>query len=152
MQGETLLDKAIRNYNVAVMIDNQMDGDEAYLNFIGYHLQQAVEMCLKYQLEAAGIDYPKTHDIDQLIRIGKENGAPIIITDYVEEHSEMFSLWEARTRYVLNYGLEETKVKDAMREVGDMLDHVIEVEKQCDKSETEHQYNNGEPRDGDLEL
>ena len=49
--SETLLDKSISNYNVAVMIRNQMGSDEAYLNYIGYHLQQAVELNLKYQLE-----------------------------------------------------------------------------------------------------
>ena len=39
--SETLLDKSISNYNVAVMIRNQMGSDEAYLNYIGYHLQQS---------------------------------------------------------------------------------------------------------------
>ena len=91
--SETLLDKSISNYNVAVMIRNQMGSDEAYLNYIGYHLQQAVELNLKYQLEMSGIEYPKTHDIDQLLRIGKENGADLLVTEYIEDHSEMFSLW-----------------------------------------------------------
>ena len=38
--SETLLDKAISNYNVAVMIRNQMGSDEAYLNYIGYHFSR----------------------------------------------------------------------------------------------------------------
>ena len=45
--SETLLDKSISNYNVAIMIRNQMGSDEAHLNYIGYHLQQAVELNLK---------------------------------------------------------------------------------------------------------
>lgn len=119
--SETLLDKSISNYNVAVMIRNQMGSDEAYLNYIGYHLQQAVELNLKYQLEMSGIEYPKTHDIDQLLRIGKENGADLLVTEYIEDHSEMFSLWEARTRYVLNYHLEERKIDVALKGVKELL-------------------------------
>ena len=105
--SETLLDKSISNYNVAVMIRNQMGSDEAYLNYIGYHLQQAVELNLKYQLEMSGIEYPKTHDI--------------------EDHSEMFSLWEARTRYVLNYHLEERKIDVALKGVKELLDKTSDL-------------------------
>lgn len=125
--SETLLDKAISNYNVAVMIRNQMGSDEAYLNYIGYHLQQAVELNLKYQLEMSGIEYPKTHDIDQLLRIGKENNADLLVTEYIEDHSEMFSLWEARTRYVLNYHLEERKIDAALKGVKELLDKTSEI-------------------------
>ena len=64
----------------------------------------------------SGIEYPKTHDIDQLLRIGKENGAELLVTEYLEDHSEMFSLWESRTRYILNYRLEEKKVERALTE------------------------------------
>ena len=34
--SETLLDKSISNYNVAVMIRNQMGSDEAYLNWLSF--------------------------------------------------------------------------------------------------------------------
>ena len=93
----------------------------------GYHLQQAVELNLKYQLEMSGIEYPKTHDIDQLLRIGKENGADLLVTEYIEDHSEMFSLWEARTRYVLNYHLEERKIDVALKGVKELLDKTSDL-------------------------
>ncbi len=120
--SETLLDKAIKNYNVAVMVYNSMDGDEGYLNYIGYHLQQSVELGMKYLLEQNGVIYPKTHDIDQLIRIAGENDVDLLATEYIREHSEMLSLWEARTRYVLNYQLEFSKVERAMNGVDEYLD------------------------------
>jgi HEPN domain-containing protein len=82
---------------------------------------------LKYQLEMSGIEYPKTHDIDQLLRIGKENGAELLVTEYIEDHSEMFSLWEARTRYVLNYHLEERKIDAALKGVKELLDKTSEI-------------------------
>ena len=109
------------------MIRNQMGSNEEYLNYIGYHLQQAVELNLKYQLEMSGIEYPKTHDIDQLLRIGKENGADLLVTEYIEDHSEMFSLWEARTRYVLNYHLEERKIDVALKGVKELLDKTSDL-------------------------
>ena len=85
------------------------------------------ELNLKYQLEMSGIEYPKTHDIDQLLRIGKENGADLLVTEYIEDHSEMFSLWEARTRYVLNYHLEERKIDVALKGVKELLDKTSDL-------------------------
>ncbi len=45
--SETLMDKAVHNYNVAIMIYNSMEGDESYLNYVGYHLQQSLELAMK---------------------------------------------------------------------------------------------------------
>lgn len=45
--SETLMDKAVHNYNVAIMIYNSMGGDESYLNYVGYHLQQSLELAMK---------------------------------------------------------------------------------------------------------
>lgn len=119
--SQTLLDKATHNYNIAVVIAQTMDGDEAYLNYVGYHLQQSVELALKFQLEECGVQYPKTHDIDQLIRISRENELNLYIPEYIEEHAEMLSLWESRTRYVLDYQLEANKVSNTMNSVGEYI-------------------------------
>lgn len=64
-----------------------------------------------------GIIYPKTHDIDQLIRVANHNNIDIGMTEYIEEHSEMFTLWETRTRYVFNHRLEKKKIDIALKEV-----------------------------------
>ncbi|MCD8326740.1 MAG: HEPN domain-containing protein [Lachnospiraceae bacterium] len=126
--NETLLRKAVYNYNVATMIYNSMGDDEAYLNYIGYHLQQAVELAMKYMLEKSPVEPPKTHDIDQLIRVANENGVNLQTTDYIREHSEMFSMWEAKTRYVLDYRLEMSKIDAAMDGVGEYLDQIEKTE------------------------
>ena len=128
MNEETLLDKAVKNYNVACKIWQEFD-DEEYLNFVGYYLQQTVELALKYQLEKNGIEYSKVYDIDQLIRIAHENETNLILTEYIEDHSEMFTLWEAKTRYVLNYRLEKSKTERALAGVGDFLNEIIEQER-----------------------
>ncbi len=136
--SETLLDKAISNYNVAVMVYNAMDGDESYLNYIGYHLQQSVELGLKYVLDENGVSYPKTHDIDQLLLIANRNNIDTFATDYIKDHSEMFSLWESRTRYVLDYRLELSKVEKAM----DGVDRYLDVLKE---NEIQHEQETSDP-------
>ncbi|MCH1942421.1 HEPN domain-containing protein [Holdemania massiliensis] len=115
--NETLFDKAQQNLKVAKKIYTLAEEDDVYLNYVAYHLQQAVEMTLKYYLEENGINYPKTHDIDQLIRIIHKDNVPCPITEYIDEHSEMFSLWESKTRYVLNYQTERRKIERALEEV-----------------------------------
>lgn len=56
--------------------------------------------------------------------IANENKIDLHVTDYVREHSEMFSLWEAKTRYVLDYKLELDKIESAMKGVGEYLDGI----------------------------
>ena len=31
------------------------------------------------------------------------------LPEYIDEHSEMFTLWESRARYIINYRLEKKK-------------------------------------------
>ena len=88
---------------------------------VGYHLQQAVELALKYLLEQDGIEYPKTHDVDQLIRMGREAAVELHLSEYVGDHAEMFSQWEARSRYVVAYAIEARKAERALQEVDDYL-------------------------------
>ena len=116
-ENETLLDKANQNLNIAnTLYETYRYDDEAYLNYVGYHLQQSVELSLKFCLEINGVEYPKTHDITQLIALINKSEVDIPLTEYIDDHSEMFSLWESRTRYILNYRLEEKKVERALTE------------------------------------
>lgn len=126
MNNETLFDKAKQNLKVAESIYSTIAiNDEAYLNYVGYHIQQALELSIKYMLETNGVNYPKTHDIDQLIRLANINNVELYLNEYIDDHSEMFSLWEARTRYILNYRLEKRKIERSLTETKSYLD-VIE--------------------------
>ena len=117
MNNETLFDKAKQNLKVAESIYSTIAiNDEAYLNYVGYHIQQALELSIKYMLEMNGVNYPKTHDIDQLIRLANINNVELYLNEYIDDHSEMFSLWEARTRYILNYRLEKRKIERSLTE------------------------------------
>ena len=120
----TLYDKAVENLGVAKMIHAQMGDDEIYLNSIGYHLQQAVEIAMKYILEQNGIEYPHTHRIEYLISLAEQNEVDLALTEYIDEHSEMLSSWEANTRYITSYNLERRKVEKALTEVSEYLNNV----------------------------
>ncbi|MEI3376347.1 MAG: HEPN domain-containing protein [Coriobacteriales bacterium] len=126
--AQTLYDKAAANLRSAQIIFAHVDDDEEQLNVIGYHLQQALELLLKYLLEQNGIEYPKTHDIEQLIYLGNEAKAELYLTEYLEDHAEMFSQWEAKSRYVIGYAIEARKVERALREVDEYLTIVAERE------------------------
>lgn len=127
MEHETWLDKAVSNYHAAELFMSRLKNDSRYFSFIGHHLQQTVEFCMRYQLEQAGIEYPdERHEIDQLIRIGRKNGTDIFVTDYVDDHSEMFTLWELQNSENIYSHIERRKLFRAMDEVriflGQMLD------------------------------
>ena len=126
MNNETLFDKAKQNLKVAESIYSTIAiNDEAHLNYVGYHIQQALELSIKYMLEMNGVNYPKTHDIDQLIRLANINNVELYLNEYIDDHSEMFSLWEARTHYILNYRIEKRKIERSLTETKSYLD-VIE--------------------------
>lgn len=125
----TLFGKAAANYKSARLLLQHADGDEEQLNFAGYHLSQAVELAMKYLLEQDGVEYPKTHDIDQLIRIASENGVDLHLSEYIEDHAEMLSAWEAKARYIVGYAIESKKLDRALKEVDKYLTAVAEAER-----------------------
>ncbi len=125
--ARTLYGKAAANFRSAKLLLDHANGDEEQLNLAGYHLQQALELTLKYLLEQDGVEYPKTHDIDQLIRIGNERGVDLRLSEYLTDHAEMFSMWEARSRYVLDYAIEARKLERALSEVDDYLAAIAEA-------------------------
>ncbi|WP_251212691.1 HEPN domain-containing protein [Adlercreutzia murintestinalis] len=124
----TLYGKAAANFKSAKLLLDNANGDEEQLNLAGYHLQQALELTLKYLLEQDGIEYPKTHDIDQLIRIGNESRVDLQLSEYLIDHAEMFSLWEAKARYILGYAIEARKLERALSEIDDYLAAVADAE------------------------
>ena len=116
-EERNLYDKALSNYGSARVLREHLSTDEGQLNVIAYLLQQSLELTLKYLLEQNGVEYPKTHDIEQLIRLGKKEKVPLYLTGYIEDHAEMFSQWEAKTRYIVGYLVEIDKIDRAIKEL-----------------------------------
>lgn len=105
------------DYETASMIWKHPYNDEMILNNAAYHLQQAVEKVLKGALECVGVTVPNTHKISKLVKMASDNGANLVITDWVDDHSEMLSEWETQTRYDMDFLVEKRKLNVAMEEI-----------------------------------
>ena len=115
MSGEeTLLDIARRNLVTAKTMMKLVDADDGYLNVVGYHAQQAIELSIKHYLETHGIKYPMTHDISQLTaRIPDES---MELFEDIENSAANITNMEAKTRYIKNYRLSRRIVEKALRQ------------------------------------
>lgn len=109
------------DYETAAMIWRNPYNDEMILNNAAYHLQQTVEKVLKGALECMGVTVPNTHKISKLVKMISDNGANLIITDWIDEHSEMLGEWEAQTRYDMDFLVEKRKLNTALEEVQKFL-------------------------------
>ena len=105
------------DYETAEMLWKTSWEDEMILNNAAYHLQQAVEKVLKGALECVGVTVPNTHKITKLISMVINNGANLVITEWIDEHSEMLSEWEAESRYNMDFLVEKRKLDRAMEEI-----------------------------------
>jgi len=122
--NDNYFNKAVTNLNTAKILINFTIDDESQLNIVAYHLSQAIELCIKFLLEMNGIEYFKTYDIEQLINNANENELDLYLTEYVIDHSEMFTQWEGKTRYVINYKVQKDKIDKAIIEVEKYLENV----------------------------
>ena len=91
--------------------------DELFLNTSAYHLQQAVEKLLKGALECNGVAVSNTDNISKLVQMVFHNGAHLVITPWIDDHSEMLSEWESESRYNLDFLVEKRKLEKALEEV-----------------------------------
>ncbi|HEX7292097.1 MAG TPA: HEPN domain-containing protein [Conexibacter sp.] len=71
------------------------DADQAD-EVVGFHVQQAVEKSVKAVMASLDLDYPRTHDIDYLVRqLTKHN---VAVPDLLLE-ARWVSMWGVFTRY-----------------------------------------------------
>ena len=98
----TLLDMATINLKTAKSIYKFKTDDELFLNIVAYHIQQAIEMAIKHELELEGKTYPYSHDIGELIELSSG------LAEF-EEYEKLYltasqiSEFESHTRYDKNY-------------------------------------------------
>ena len=100
------------------MLDVETFADEIF----GFHAQQAVEKALKAWLTLVGVEYPRTHDLEELLELLEEQAEPILeafynlldLTDFaVQFRYRIFEDAEGR----LNRGV-------MIRQVNDLVVHV----------------------------
>ncbi|MDO4198442.1 MAG: HEPN domain-containing protein [Erysipelotrichaceae bacterium] len=125
---KSLFDKALSNFDCARIIrKNISNEDEELINLVGYHLQQSVELSIKYTLEINGIKYPNVHRIEDLIKLANDNNINLHINEYIEEHDALLSSWEANTRYIVGYLIELKKVDKAISEIEIYFKNLIDL-------------------------
>lgn len=116
-----LFKSALMDYRTSEMIYRTPYNDEMFLNNAAYHLQQSVEKIIKGALECVGVTVPNTHRISKLLQMVENNGANLVITEWIDDHAEMLSEWEAESRYNMDFLVEKRKLDAAIREVGVFL-------------------------------
>lgn len=78
-------------------------------NMAAYHIQQAVEKLIKYQIYQTSQQVNNrqlyTHNIGVLIEYAKKENLRIVIPQYVERNCEIITKWEAGSRYDLHFSV-----------------------------------------------
>lgn len=121
-QAERFLEMASRDYRaLGGMADEEVFSSEIF----GFHVQQAVEKALKAWLCAAGVAFPKTHDLDRLGTLLDEAGqaVPAFVAELLE-----FTDFAVAFRYEAFAELDaDVDRPHCIATVGRLLDHVRDV-------------------------
>jgi len=102
--------------------------EEFYLKGTANFLQQSVELTIKFVIENNGVKLDFTHNIESLIASAKDKNIDLHLNEYLKDHPETFSIWEANTRYVPDYKVEAERAKKALIAVNEYLNIIKEKE------------------------
>lgn len=84
-------------------------------NVAAYHLQQAAEKLIKYQIYAAlQITENRkmyTHDLSKLVEYAKAENIFLNIPDYICDHINSITEWEAGSRYDIGFSIRIDTLK-----------------------------------------
>lgn len=101
----------------------RMTGEKDFeTEIFGFHAQQAVEKALKAWLSFIGVEYPKTHDLDQLFTLLAGNGVGV-----PGNFLELAELSDFAVQY--RYETYETPVEEVNRRgivslIGELINHI----------------------------
>lgn len=92
-----------------------------YKGLAGYHLQQAAEKLIKYQIYASEVqlDYSRMykHSLNELLIYAQSLGLDIDIPAWIEEKKQIISTWEARGRYDVHFVVRIDTLKKCFQEI-----------------------------------
>jgi HEPN domain-containing protein len=94
----------------------------------GFHVQQAVEKCLKAWMCAMGVTYPLTHQISRLLVLLRNAGADVDAYWWFDE----FTIFAHQARYeeghlAADAPLDRQKLIDAINSLVARISHQIEL-------------------------
>ena len=97
-------------------------------NIAAYHIQQATEKLIKYQIYTSGTNISNsqmyTHNIERLIIYGESLGITLLVPSYIRKNSLKITDWEAGSRYDVAFSIRIDKLKntlDVLQEWYDMV-------------------------------
>jgi HEPN domain-containing protein len=94
--------KAEKNLIIAKGLRNSQNEDY-FRDMICYHVQQSVEMSLKFLLELSDVKYTFTHNITELLVLFEENAVELPVFDELILLAPVITNWEASSRYKDNF-------------------------------------------------
>lgn len=84
-------------------------------NVAAYHLQQAAEKLIKYQLygKLEKIDNRRmyVHDLSKLVEYAEVEGLELNVPKYIREHINSITEWEAGSRYDIGFSIRIDSLK-----------------------------------------
>jgi HEPN domain-containing protein len=110
------------------MLDAETFADEIF----GFHAQQAVEKALKAWLTLVGVEYPRTHDLEELLELLEERAEPILGVFY-----DLIDLTDFAVQFCYRI-FEEAEGRlnrDVMiRQVSDLVVHVERLVREAEQA------------------
>ena len=92
-------------------------------NIAAYHLQQAAEKLIKYQiykaLQTTENRKMYTHDLSKLIEYAKAESLKLIVPEYIREHVNSITEWEAGSRYDIGFSIRIDSLKKCFKVIED---------------------------------
>ncbi|MCL1877620.1 MAG: HEPN domain-containing protein [Defluviitaleaceae bacterium] len=122
----SLYNRAVSDFRAGKILMQNMDTDENLVDIVGYHLQQAVEKLLKFQIEMQGDTYPFTHDIAVLMDLVDS------VPNWVKDHAETLMQYGVKTRY----SSMRVASKATVLKLYDHLEKYIETSKPNETTDT----------------
>lgn len=123
--SRTYLDNARDHWNSASILYRYAIDDEGQLKMIALHIQQSIELALKYTLQKNGVRFHNTHAIEDLILLAKQNDVQTHITEFLEDHAEIITTWKQKCSYVIGFLVEIQKLKKYIEETKIYLTDLI---------------------------
>ena len=85
-------------------------------NVAAYHLQQAAEKLIKYQIYQSigtnvSIKQMYTHDLSKLIEYADAEGIYLVVPEYIAAHINSITDWEAGSRYSISFSVRIDSLK-----------------------------------------
>ena len=97
-----------------------------YRGQAGYHLQQAAEKLIKFQIYESGVKVDNAkryrHSLDDLILYAGSLKAKIMVPKWVDSKKYTITTWEAEGRYDLHFVVRMDTLKRCYREIYKWID------------------------------